>query len=268
MRRSMPGNTPLARSSAVRQGRKRSARSALPRSSRLHPHRPYFIKITQTRFLSGARPRTGPEKFEISLRDLQSPREAPPRPIRRLGRGFHAFVTASEPPVFGRSQLRSRAKRREHLARTRADGGSGRAQTCAPSPGAADRAARSVAPRGSSVAARTAQLHRKKRHLSYKMAPRWNARPGAAFQRGYRPMRGVIAALSANQNDSARQRGADARWRSEWPGGQESCYSAVTDADADVFAVAESPAEALERGHSMRCLMMRRLRAWRVMPRS
>lgn len=38
-------------------------------------------------------------------------------------------------------------------------------------------------------------------------------------------------------------------------------YSAVTEAEADVFAVAESPAEALERGHSMRCLMIRRLSA-------
>jgi hypothetical protein len=46
-----------------------------------------------------------------------------------------------------------------------------------------------------------------------------------------------------------------------WPGGLLSCYSAVTEAVADVFAVAESPAEALERGHSMRCLMIRRLSA-------
>jgi hypothetical protein len=45
-------------------------------------------------------------------------------------------------------------------------------------------------------------------------------------------------------------------------------HSAVTDAEALAFAVAESPAEAFERGHSMRCLMMRRLRAWRVIPRS
>ena len=39
------------------------------------------------------------------------------------------------------------------------------------------------------------------------------------------------------------------------------CYSAVIEAEALVLAVAESPAEALERGHSMRCLMMRRLSA-------
>ena len=39
------------------------------------------------------------------------------------------------------------------------------------------------------------------------------------------------------------------------------CYSAVIEAEALVLAEAESPAEALERGHSMRCLMMRRLRA-------
>lgn len=38
-------------------------------------------------------------------------------------------------------------------------------------------------------------------------------------------------------------------------------HSAVTEAEALVLAVAESPAEALERGHSMRCLIMRRLSA-------
>lgn len=56
----------------------------------------------------------------------------------------------------------------------------------------------------------------------------------------------------------------DARWRCfAAPSGPVSGggYSAVIEAEALVLAEAESPAEALERGHSMRCLMMRRLSA-------
>ena len=79
-----------------------------------------------------------------------------------------------------------------------------------------------------------------------------------------------LGRVAINQNSSARQgevalsRAVAVRQPPKGPG----AHSAVTDADALVLAVAESPAEALERGHSMRCLMMRRLRAWRVMPRS
>lgn len=49
----------------------------------------------------------------------------------------------------------------------------------------------------------------------------------------------------------------------------EGYSAALTDAEAEALAEAESLAEVLlDRGHSMRCLMMRRLRACRVIPSS
>lgn len=73
------------------------------------------------------------------------------------------------------------------------------------------------------------------------------------------------SAVTNQKQQRASGRGCpDARWRGfAAPSGPVSggCYSAVIEAEALVLAVAESPAEALERGHSMRCLMMRRLSA-------